>query len=305
MKIKKILVTLLSLVIVSVSVLLVSFDMKPMEGDNHRYYYVFESNGKMGFMDEKGREVIAAKYYSLGNFSEGLASAKIGDKWGFIDTNGREAVGARFDGVAHFVDGVTLVWTESWEDDEEVYKYGYVDKTGKVISEPQYREATDFSEGLAAVNVGDYNDPRWGYIDRRGEMVISPIFTKAGTFSEGLASVEKEGKRCYIDKSGKVVLEVKYSVAGFFSEGLAMVGEYENRESKLGYIDKSGREVIPLQYAAALPFEGGVASVKTRAGFDVKWEYIDREGNRVMTFCNSLFMLNFTFDLVKISCIRI
>ena len=95
-------------VCLSVSVFLVSFTSLSIGGDEPRYYYVFESNGKMGFMDQNGKVLIPARYYSLGNFSEGLASAKLGEKWGFIDTNGKTVVKPQFDGVASFVDGVAM-----------------------------------------------------------------------------------------------------------------------------------------------------------------------------------------------------
>lgn len=43
-----------------------------------------------------------------------------------------------------------------------------------------------FSEGLAAVFIGC----RWGYIDRTGSFVIKPQFRFASEFSEGLAAVD-------------------------------------------------------------------------------------------------------------------
>jgi hypothetical protein len=34
-------------------------------------------------------------------------------------------------------------------------QYGYIDKTGQLVISPQYDNANDFSEGLAAVKTGD------------------------------------------------------------------------------------------------------------------------------------------------------
>ena len=61
--------------------------------------------------------------------------------------------------------------------------------TGKFIINPQFDYADDFSEGLAAVRVGDRNTGKWGYIDKKGKFVINPRFDWAFPFSEGLAVV--------------------------------------------------------------------------------------------------------------------
>ena len=80
-------------------------------------------------------------------------------------------------------------------------KYGYIDKTGKLVINPQFDDAHDFSKGLARVRIGD----KWGYIDKTGKYVINPQFDGASDFSEGLAMVWIGGKWGYIDKTGKLV----------------------------------------------------------------------------------------------------
>ena len=49
---------------------------------------------------------------------------------------------------------------------------------------------------------------KYGFIDKSGKMVIEPQFDNAEPFSEGLAQVEKDGKLGFIDKSGKVVEKI-------------------------------------------------------------------------------------------------
>ena len=51
-------------------------------------------------------------------------------------------------------------------------KWGYMDKTGKVVIEPQFDGVRLFSEGLANVWIGD----KEGYIDKTGKIVINPQF---------------------------------------------------------------------------------------------------------------------------------
>ena len=47
-------------------------------------------------------------------------------------------------------------------------KYGFIDKNGKVVIEPQFDGILDFSEGLA----GAEKDGKWGYIDKSDKLVI-------------------------------------------------------------------------------------------------------------------------------------
>jgi len=61
-----------------------------------------------------------------------------------------------------------------------------------------------FSEGLAAVKVGD----KWGFVDTTGRMAIEPQFDFAAPFFDGLALVQmgtEDAKRGYIDKTGSYV----------------------------------------------------------------------------------------------------
>ena len=119
-------------------------------------------------------------------------------------------------------------------------KYGYTDKEGKIVIEPQYDGAGTFSEGLAKVEING----KYGYINKRGKMVIEPQYDLAWRFSEGLASVKINGKHGYIDKRGKIVIEPQYDLAGDFREGLALVEINRNPV----YIDKHGNVVTELEY---------------------------------------------------------
>ena len=85
-------------------------------------------------------------------------------------------------------------------------KYGFIDKSGKVVIEPQFDDAGGFSEGLARVE----KDGKWGFIDKSGKVVIEPQFDEVGDFSEGFGKVKKDGK---------VVNEPQFNDVSFFVEG--------------------------------------------------------------------------------------
>ncbi len=152
-------------------------------------------------------------------------------------------------------------------------KYGYINKTGKFVIEPQFDIANSFSDnGLAMVYVND----KWGYIDSTG-IIIEPQFDFAWDFSDnGLAMVMVNGKYGYIDSTGRCVIEPQFESAGSFSDnGLAVV--YVN--DKWGYIDSTGKYVIEPQFDDAWDFsDNGLAMVKVNG----KYGYIDSTGKSVI-----------------------
>jgi hypothetical protein len=100
-------------------------------------------------------------------------------------------------------------------------KYGFIDKTGKVIIDlPSYDAVGSFSEGLAPVWESKTG---WGFINKTGECQITPRFQKVTGFSEGLAGIQVEGLWGYIDKLGNVVIEPQFRSINPFCEGLAVV----------------------------------------------------------------------------------
>ena len=157
-------------------------------------------------------------------------------------------------------------------------KWGYIDKDGNYLINPQFTNADYFREGLALVESAD---GKMGFINTNGEYVISPQYKRATPFSCGLAFVVSEGGHpTCIDKSGDVKFILKQAkIVGCFSEDLAMfVTEDELHSAELGYIDKTGNVVIPAQYKVAGNFHEGLAVVCE----GTKFGYIDNSGNMVI-----------------------
>ncbi|ECS1419287.1 WG repeat-containing protein, partial [Campylobacter coli] len=56
---------------------------------------------------------------------------------------------------------------------------------------------------------------KWGFIDKSGKIVIEPKFDSIWSFREGLVKVGLNGKYGLIDKSGKIVIEPKFDDIGY------------------------------------------------------------------------------------------
>ena len=156
-------------------------------------------------------------------------------------------------------------------------KYGYIDKTGRVVIKPQFDHAEDFSGGMARITINYKN----GYINQSGEIVVEPQFEYAEDFSDGLARVTSNERASYIDTTGKVV--IKTSSGTEFSEGLAAVSGPRG-EDPYHYIDKTGKTILRTPFTIARPFYEGLAKVlidfeeKSTRGYG----FIDRTGRVVI-----------------------
>lgn len=63
----------------------------------------------------------------------------------------------------------------------------------------------------------DEKSSRWGFIDKTGKLVIPAEFSYVGNFKHGLAPVIVNGdwsKFGYIDKTGKLVIQAKFETKG-------------------------------------------------------------------------------------------
>jgi len=152
-------------------------------------------------------------------------------------------------------------------------KWGYVNDDHCWVIEPQFVNASLFSDGLASVQI----DNKWGFIGANGVTVIVPQFDNVGSFHEGIATVEVGGKWGAIDANGKLIIKPIFDGGFQFSEGLAAV-YFEN--GKAGYIDTHGDTKIPPQFTFAFEFNNGKAWVAVWKSDKVSSisGFIDRSG---------------------------
>jgi hypothetical protein len=126
--------------------------------------------------------------------------------------------------------------------------FGYMDDSGKIVIQPQFSEAGNFSQGLARVMPAKKSN--WGFIDHTGKVVIPPTFAQAQDFSDGLAAVLDGDKWGFIDKTGAWKIPAKYMSAGNFADGVVPVYSFEtdaNSCAKGQLIDKQGKVLMDVK----------------------------------------------------------
>lgn len=140
-------------------------------------------DGKYGFVDKNGKDVVPPIYDDVQDFNEGFAQVAKDGKYGFVDQTGKEVVPLIYDSVDSFSDGLARV--------EKDGKRNYIDKTGKEVVPSEYDLGWgEFSEGFADVRKGK----KYGYIDKNGNEAVPMIYDETREFSEGLAWV-RQGKK--------------------------------------------------------------------------------------------------------------
>lgn len=86
-------------------------------------------------------------------------------------------------------------------------RYGYIDRNGKVVIEPRFRRANDFSEGVASVR----EDGLYGFIDPSGKFITAEKYDYADSFRNDLCYAYIDGEDVIIDKREAIVLKEPFS----------------------------------------------------------------------------------------------
>ena len=129
--------------------------------------------------------------------------------------------------------------------DPETNLYGFIDATGKIVIPARFKQAHDFSDGLAFFTSNEGNVNYWGYVDTLGKEVIKPKFRiEPGDFHDGYAIVRKQnGKLVFIDKEANVKTK-EFTNAMRFFHGYALV----NAQNQNGKDDSSKCYVIDTSF---------------------------------------------------------
>ena len=251
-------------------------------------------NGKYGFINAEGIEVVSSRYDEVcqdypENFS--MLRVKLGDKYGYVDylrggenptiydeaslpyMVGGELSRVRRDGKYGYI-GVNNSTPCQFDDAEEYLIYSTSPETMEV----------DYSRGYA--KVWSNKTGMVGYVNQdaylEGPVIYEDIIWNE--FSDEPLWVKANGKYAPAGtiRPDMVVKTYDYATA-FNGQNLAVVGEIYRKSSgtmRYGYADKKGVLVIPLIYDAAYPFREGYAAVVK----DGKLGFIDEKGNIAVPF---------------------
>ena len=276
------------------------------------FKYALQNEPWIGYVDMKGHVALKLKYDFGGNFHDGMAVVRKGNKWGYIDKAGMEVIPCQYDYAGDFSEKLALVMVK----DKDFFKAMYINRTGHVIMDEVNGKKipclynsnspnpinTDFSEGLAFDGMGNF-------FSTDGQLIFKCVqryrrdsfgwkkdrdFPHPFSCGRALAAVgktDKDSKYGFIDKIGNEIIPVEYDDAYDFSENYAWVC----KGNRYGCINTEGKLVIDYQYESVgytddgrkrgiytgfYKFSEGLAGVKKNG----KWGFVDYSGNIVIPF---------------------
>jgi hypothetical protein len=263
-------------------------------------------NGKYGYLNLSGEEIIPFIYDDARSFSGGVAEVCQGEKWGVINPDGDAVIPLEFDHIYPFVNHLTGVSkNEKWGladqqgtfvfpieyDQVTVYENGFitVTKEGKTLltdasgqpllaGEYSYIYPDDSSQirvgktinGLNASAILDANENMltgWKDFDLNALSERLYLGRKPGDYPPYVAPPHDYSQKfALLDAGGNNLTGFKYDNAGNFFNDYLVV--FQNYYDRAGLLNQYGAEVVPTVFDGILLTDEGYAFVTVRDDSD-------------------------------------
>lgn len=169
-------------------------------------------------------------------------------------------------------------------------KYGYVDKSKRVIIKAGFEEVSYFKNGNARVALRENGVKKYGYIDAKGSIVVPCIYTTADQELTEVTIVSNAIGYGVIKESGEKIIPCIYEDIKRNFLDLFLV----KKNGLFGVINNDGKLVIPIVYTERFRFGvDGVAKLHTKDGDG----FIDFRGNLLVPckyFIKAEYLTDFT-----------
>ncbi len=251
----------------------------PMEYESIRTRYegghYLKKNGKKTFCNENGELVTDFIYDEIENYSSSWQGFKVksNGKWGYIDNEGNELIPTIYDYIS-LCSGVNMIRVQkdnlygyynmddnsiidcqfeqaydfysSHPDEAEAKKNGFwgvINRKGDPVLEFEYAEVNIESSNVYRVK----KDGLEGIIDKDKNVLFPFKYRSLSSFNEeGIAVAQNTGGLYgYINKEDQVIIDFIFKHAQNFKGNYAEVAQDYRR---IGVIDKTGKVVVPMEF---------------------------------------------------------
>jgi hypothetical protein len=138
---------------------------------------------------------------------------------GFVDIKGKEVIAPhKYKNGLRDIQANGIGWL-CQQKGEEAYECRVFNIINETASKEVYHSAFKFHEGLAAVTIGN----KYGFVNQKGELVIDALFDEESIFSEGKAAVAIDDEYIVIDTTGSKIYDQTFDWAEYYVNGLMAV----------------------------------------------------------------------------------
>ena len=168
--------------------------------------------------------VIKPKFATTGEFSEGLAPARLKGYYGFIDTTGNYVIKPQYDFATEFHEGFAIAYIDSLpyyinKSGDKLFnftvkkisnfkngraliktfsdKFGLIDTNGNLILDTNYREIYPYYDEQIVIRTfePEYDNTKIGVVDRDGKLIVPfGLYDDIREFNEGFSIVMIKSK---------------------------------------------------------------------------------------------------------------
>ncbi len=184
-------------------------------------------DGKIGYIDDTGREIIPIKYDGGFYFSKyrEFVQLKENGMWKLLNLSNLDEKELQYSDIGEYIEGLMVV--------EENGKYGYIDEKGEVKIPISYEIAENFKEGMGVVA----KTSGYGVIDKDGNEVLPMIYDSL-VIHENYIYGKKDDKVGIFFKNGKTLLPTSYDRLSFIEKEIVLF----EKDDKVGIIKLDGEE---------------------------------------------------------------
>jgi hypothetical protein len=187
-------------------------------------------NGKWGYIDRNGQEVIPLIFDETEPVDSGLAVVCRNNKYGFYRDDGKEILAPVYDELR--VSGSWLICGKG-----RYPRYGVLNRKGQEIIACEHESITRDKH----VFIVQHDWDMWALFDSTGQALTPFSYERIYPFSDGLAVVEKNELYGYINDKGQEVIKPQFSFARDFGyDHLAWVTTTDDQHI---WIDRRGKKV--------------------------------------------------------------
>ena len=223
--------------------------------------YIGQKAGLVNY--RQGKEILPPQYETVSSFRDGFATIVSGGQRGVVSAAGLKIMPFKYDKILAFSKDEYLVVQNN--------KKGLIYADGTEMTPPKY----DHIELVKIRDVGDYIKvwigEKCGYLAISGKEILPIQYDVLGHPNQhAIVKAKLQGKWGYINLYGKEIIPIQYDKIEAFSNNEFLKVTING---KLGLLDNRGKEIVPAEYENLRDLHAGNIGLKRNG----EWSIADKQ----------------------------